>query len=62
VRKPEGKSLLVDLGVDGRIIKLQNGIEDVDWIDLAQDRDAWRSLVSTVMKFSCSMKYDEFLN
>jgi hypothetical protein len=23
--------------------------DDVDWIDLAQDRDQWRALVSTVM-------------
>jgi hypothetical protein len=25
------------------------GMEDMDWIDLAQDRDRWRALVSTVM-------------
>jgi hypothetical protein len=25
------------------------GWDDVDWIDLAQDRDQWRALVSTVM-------------
>jgi hypothetical protein len=25
--------------------------EDVDWIHLAQDRDQWRDLVNTVMKF-----------
>jgi hypothetical protein len=24
------------------------GWKDVDWIDLAQDRDKWRSLVNTV--------------
>jgi hypothetical protein len=25
------------------------GWDDVDWIDLAQDRDQWRTLVNTVM-------------
>jgi hypothetical protein len=25
------------------------GWDDVDWIDLAQDGDQWRSLVNTVM-------------
>jgi hypothetical protein len=25
------------------------GWDDVDWIDLAQNRDQWRALVSTVM-------------
>jgi hypothetical protein len=25
------------------------GLDDIDWIDLAQDRDQWRTLVNTVM-------------
>jgi hypothetical protein len=25
------------------------GFGDVDWINLAQDRDGWRALVNTVM-------------
>jgi hypothetical protein len=43
---------LEDLGVDGRIIlklifkKWDGGM---DWIDMAQDRDRWRALVSAVM-------------
>jgi hypothetical protein len=53
VGKPEGKRPLgrprrrwVDnIRMDLREI----GWDDVDWIDLAQDRDQWRALVSTVM-------------
>ena len=54
MQKLEGKSVLVDQGVGGRIILkfiVKRRCERVDWIDLAQDRDAWRSLVSTVMNF-----------
>jgi hypothetical protein len=28
---------------------LQIGLDGVDWIGLAQDRDKWRALVNTVM-------------
>jgi hypothetical protein len=41
-----------DLGVDGRIIKMNRWemeSEGVDCIDLAQDRDCLRALVNTVM-------------
>jgi hypothetical protein len=27
----------------------ETGFEDVDWINLAQDRDRWQALVNTVM-------------
>jgi hypothetical protein len=44
---------LEDPGVDGRIIlkwilKNWDG-GGMDWIDMAQDRDMWRALVSAVM-------------
>ena len=43
-----------DPDVDGRIIKLD--LQEVgwccgDWMELAQDRDRWRALVSMVMNF-----------
>jgi hypothetical protein len=44
---------LKNLHVDGRIIlKLifKNGM-GVDWIDMAQERDMWRSVVSAVKDF-----------
>ena len=43
---------LEDLGVDGKIIKMdlkELGWRGTDWIDLAQDRDRWRALVNAVM-------------
>jgi hypothetical protein len=53
VRKPEGRRPLgrprrrwVDnIKMDLREI----GLDGVDWIDLAQDRDQWRALMNTVM-------------
>jgi hypothetical protein len=53
VGKPEGKRLLgrprrrweENIKMDLRDI----GWVGMDWIDLAQDRDQWRALVSTVM-------------
>jgi hypothetical protein len=55
VGKPEGKR---PLGIPRRMwvdnIKMDLTLErwdGMDWIDLAQDRDQWRALVNTVMKF-----------
>jgi hypothetical protein len=52
VREPEGRNHLENPGVGGKIIlkcifeKWGGGI---NWIDLAQDRNRWRSLLNTVM-------------
>ena len=55
VGKPEGKrplgrprrrwdyNIKMDLQEVGRVCR--------DWMELAQDRDSWRALVSTVMNF-----------
>ena len=47
------KEHLDDRSVDGRIILkrvLKNwDEEDMDWIDLVEDRDRWRALVNAVM-------------
>jgi hypothetical protein len=42
----------MDLSRDRQILELELreiGWGDMDWIDLAQDRDRWRALVNTVM-------------
>jgi hypothetical protein len=47
----EGDHLKAE-GVGGRIILkwfLKSGIRDIDWIDLAQDKDRWLALVNAVM-------------
>jgi hypothetical protein len=36
--------------------------EGVDWIDMAQDRDRWRAVVSAVMNLQVSIKRGEFLD
>ena len=54
-RVPSGfptKTHLRDPGIDGRIMLrriLEVGCGCVDWIELAQDRDRWRALVTEVM-------------
>jgi hypothetical protein len=45
------RDYLEDPGVDKRIIKmdLQKWDRVMDWIDLAQDRNRWRTVVNAVM-------------
>jgi hypothetical protein len=49
---------LEDPGVDGRIILKwifeRFGGGDMDWIDMAQDKDRWRATVNTMKKLRVS--------
>jgi hypothetical protein len=66
VEKPEGKIKLgrprrrwVDsVKIDVRDIRR----DDMDWIDLVQDRDQWRALVNTVMSLRVPYKAGKFLS
>ena len=54
VGKPDGKRPLGRPGrrwEDNIKMDLEVGRGRGDWMELAQDRDSWRALVSTVMKF-----------
>jgi hypothetical protein len=55
VRSPEGKRLLGSQRLrweDNIKIHLQEvGWGGVEWIDLGQDRERWRAVVSAVMNF-----------
>jgi hypothetical protein len=65
VSKPEGKVPLErprcrredNVKMDHEI-----GPDSVDWIDVAQDKDKWRSVVNAVLNFSVFVKCVEFLD
>jgi hypothetical protein len=55
VGKPEGKSVMCRVGLGGRR-NIKKKLQEVgggcgDWMELAQDRERRRALVSTVMNF-----------
>jgi hypothetical protein len=66
VGKPEGKRPLGrprrrcvnNIKMDLREI----GWDDMDWIDLAQNRDQWRALVNTVMNLRVLQNAGKFLS
>ena len=55
VGKPEGKRHLEHLGEDARImlrwILRKCDVGGMDWIELDQDKDRWRTLLNLVMNF-----------
>ena len=64
VGKPEGKRPLERPRCrweDNIKMELQEVGEDGDWMLLAQDRDRWRALVSTVMNFRVPKNAGNFL-
>jgi hypothetical protein len=60
----KGRDHSDDLDVNGVNIRMcvrEVGLEDVDWIHLAQDMDQWRVLVNTVMNLQVPYKAENFL-
>jgi hypothetical protein len=57
---------LEDLGVCRRIILnpifKKIGWEGVDWIDLAEDRDKWRTAMNTIMKLRVPQNGENYCN
>ena len=50
VQRPEGKSHLEELGIDGRImLTILQGWGGMDWIAVTQDRNRWWAVVNVVM-------------
>jgi len=57
VGKPEGKRPLVRLRrrwEDNITMDSGTGMGDIDWIDLAKERDMWQAYVNAVMKLRAS--------
>jgi hypothetical protein len=45
-----------------KMVLREVGWDDMDWIDLAQDRDKWKALVNAVMNFRDSQNAGKFLS
>jgi hypothetical protein len=45
-----------------KMVLREIGCDCMDWIDLAQDRDQWRSLVDTVMNLRVPQNAGKFLS
>jgi hypothetical protein len=66
VGKPEGKRSLgrhrrrLEDNIKMDLTEIEFG--DMDWIDLAQDRDQWRALVNTVMNLRFPYNVGKFLS
>jgi hypothetical protein len=57
----KGRDHLQDLCIGGKIILHWIGLEDVYWMQLAQDKDQWQSLVNMVMNLQVPLKSGNFL-
>jgi hypothetical protein len=65
VGKPEGKRPLGRRRrrwVNNIKMDLREIVWDMDWIDLAQDKDQWRALVNTVMNLRVPKNAGNFLS
>jgi hypothetical protein len=58
--KPEGKTPLERPRLRWKD-NIKMDLQEVDWIELAQDRDRWRALVNTVMKLRIPLNKGNFL-
>jgi hypothetical protein len=59
--KPEGKRPLGRPKLDLRIILRWQWFGDINWVNLAHDRDRWRALVNEAMYYRVSLNVGNFL-
>ena len=64
-RYRRGREHSEDLGVDGRVILkciFKKWYEGMDWIDMTDDKERWRDLMSAVMNFWVAYDARNFLS